>query len=125
MPVIDSSVAIMKVAQFPYSGSNSLFIRILLEKKYALPVPVIDALVNHFMRMMNETRRLPVLWHQSLLAFAQRYKTDITAEQKEALKKLMRVHTHRQITDEIRRELFSSKSRGEYNNVSLAPLESN
>jgi essential nuclear protein 1 len=55
-----------------------LFIRILLDKKYALPYKVVDALVFHFIRLANSPRsrtgedKLPVLWHQSLLVFVQR-----------------------------------------------------
>lgn len=33
---------------------------------------------------------MPVLWHQSLLTFVQRYKNDISSEQKEALFALLR-----------------------------------
>lgn len=51
----------------------SYFMKLLLEKKYALPYRVIDALVGHFMRFMNETRVMPVIWHQSLLAFVERW----------------------------------------------------
>lgn len=50
----------------------SYFIKLLLEKKYALPYRVVDAVVAHFMRFFNETRIMPVIWHQSLLAFVQR-----------------------------------------------------
>lgn len=59
-------------------GPNSLFIRILLDKKYALPYKTVDALVFHFIRLANSPRskdgddKLPVLWHQSLLVFVQR-----------------------------------------------------
>ena len=65
------------------------------------------------MQFLDESRRLPVIWHQSLLVFAQRYKKDITAEQKEQLKLLFKRQQHHQITNEIRRELFSSLSRGQ------------
>mgnify|MGYP002719000246 CR=1 FL=1 len=60
-------------------GPNSLFIRVLLDKKYALPYKVVDALVFHYIRLANSSRskdgedKLPVLWHQSLLVFVQRY----------------------------------------------------
>jgi hypothetical protein len=60
------------------SGPNSLFIRILLDKKYALPYKVVDALVFHFIRLANAPLsrtgedKLPVLWHQSMLVFVQR-----------------------------------------------------
>lgn len=33
---------------------------------------------------------MPVLWHQSLLTFVQRYKNDISTEQREALIALLR-----------------------------------
>lgn len=113
IPGTISSVALMKIAEMPYSGANSIFIRVLINKKYNLPIQVIDAIAEHFLRFMSETRALPVLWHQSLLAFAQRYKQSITAEHKKQLKQLLKQHTHHDITPEIRRELFSSKSRGE------------
>ena len=62
------------------SGANSLFIRVLLDKKHALPYKVVDALVFHFIRLSNtykarragDAEKLPVLWHQSLLVFCQR-----------------------------------------------------
>lgn len=40
--------------------------------RYALPMRVIGALVNHFMSFANDKRQMPVLWHRSLLAFVQR-----------------------------------------------------
>jgi len=63
------------------SGPNSLFIRVLVDKKFELPYKVIDSLVFHFIRLSNtykaktrgDAAELPVLWHQSLLVFAQRY----------------------------------------------------
>jgi len=74
---------------------------------------VIDAVVEHFANFTKDDRKLPVIWHQALLALSQRYKEDITAEQKQQLKILMRKHSHVQITPVIRRELFSTKSRGD------------
>jgi len=53
----------------------SYFIKLLLEKKYALPHRVLDATVAHFMRFLEDTRIMPVIWHQSLLAFVQRLVT--------------------------------------------------
>lgn len=62
-------------------------------------------------RFKNDKRALPVLWHQSLLSFVQRYKTDISVEQKEALSELLHNQSHSLITPEIRRELLHSKTR--------------
>ncbi|RLN62946.1 hypothetical protein BBP00_00004423 [Phytophthora kernoviae] len=107
VPVIHSAATLMKLASMEYSGGNSMFIRVLLNKKYSLPTRVISELSQHFLRFTSDTRKLPVLWHQSLLVFAQRYKNDIPKQYKEAMKALMKQHFHHQITPEIRRELFN------------------
>ena len=36
----------LKIAEMRYNGANSIFLRILIAKKYALPFRVIDALVR-------------------------------------------------------------------------------
>ncbi|KAL7753889.1 snoRNA-binding rRNA-processing protein [Sorochytrium milnesiophthora] len=113
IPVLHSSAALLKLAEMDYCGANSIFIRVLLDKKYALPFKVVDALVAHFLRFKHDSRQLPVLFHQSLLIFVQRYKQDITPEQKEALLDLIRVRGHPEIGPEIRRELVNSKCRGD------------
>lgn len=96
-----------------YEGATSLFMTVLLNKKYSLPYVLIDALVRYFASFEQDDRVLPVLWHQCLLTFVQRYKTELTAEQKEALRPLLKKHFHHQITPEIRRELFTTANRGE------------
>ena len=103
-----SAAALLRLCQMTYSGTTSLFIRILVNKKYSLPRRVIDGLVQHFCSFINETREMPVVWHQSLLVFAQRYKLEVSTEQRESLKELLKVHMHHQITQEVRRELFNS-----------------
>jgi len=113
IPVLHSSVALLKLAEMEYSGANSIFIRVLLDKKYSLPVRVINALVLHFARFTNDQRTLPVLWHQALLTFVERYKNQLTKEQKHYLKLLLRAHSHHLITPAIRRELFSLPSKNE------------
>lgn len=97
VPLLHSAAALLKLAEMDYSGAvvslrgqreanhvspgpNSLFIRTLLDKKYALPYKVVDGLVFHFIRLSNQykprgtgdAQYLPVLWHQSLLVFCQR-----------------------------------------------------
>ena len=111
IPVLHSSAALLKIAEMEYSGANSIFMRTLFEKKYALPYRVIDAAVFHYVHFQQDPRNLPVLWHQSLLSFVQRYKEDISLEQKETLLELIRHKTHVGITPEIRREIVHSKCR--------------
>ncbi|KAF9362689.1 snoRNA-binding rRNA-processing protein [Mortierella sp. NVP85] len=113
IPVLHSAAALLRLADMEYTGPNSLFIRVLLDKKYALPYKVIDALVDHFLRFKTDPRPMPVLWHQSFLVFAQRYKADITPDQKQALIELLRFKSHEGISPEIRRELVNSVARGE------------
>ena len=111
IPMLHSGAALLKIAEMDYTGANSIFIRTLLDKKYALPYRVVDATVFHFARFMTDERELPVLWHQSLLTFVQRYKEDISVEQKETLLELIRCKSHHEITPEVRREIVNSKCR--------------
>ncbi|KAF9569439.1 cell adhesion protein byn-1 [Agrocybe pediades] len=120
VPVLHASAALLRIAEMDYTGPNSLFIRVLLDKKYELPYKVVDAIVFHFIRLSNsykaktrgDAEKLPVLWHQSLLVFAQRYASDLTPDQKDALLDVIRATPHPQISPEIRRELVNSVVRG-------------
>lgn len=114
-------------------GATNIFIKALLEKKYALPFQVIDSLVFHFLRFRSndpanvrpedameglsgaaaaKDSKLPVIWHQCLLAFAQRYRNDITEDQREALLDLLLTKGHSAIGPEVRRELLEGRGRG-------------
>ncbi|KAH8689811.1 putative rRNA processing protein Bystin [Talaromyces proteolyticus] len=146
IPVLHSAAALLRLCEIAAeqtssslssegTGATNIFIRVFLEKKYALPYKVIDALVFHFLRframdnsedqMMVDGNRqqppsaaaamnykLPVLWHQSLLVFAQRYRNDITEDQREALLDLLLVRGHKEIGPEVRRELLAGRGRG-------------
>ncbi len=141
IPVLHSAAALLRLCDIAAEqtsvsteggGATNIFIRILLEKKYALPYKVIDALVFHFLRFRatdpasreagdvmsgvsgpgGKDLRLPVLWHQSLLVFAQRYRNDITEDQREALLDLLLVRGHKDIGPEVRRELLEGRGRG-------------
>ncbi|KAL8702460.1 MAG: hypothetical protein Q9201_004365 [Fulgogasparrea decipioides] len=138
IPVLHSAAALLRLTEIAAeqtsvatesAGATNIFIRILLEKKYALPYKVIDGLVFHFLRFraishMDTTNtsdaenlggvdyKLPVLWHQCLLAFAQRYRNDITEDQREALLDLLVSRGHKEIGPEVRRELLAGRGRG-------------
>lgn len=129
IPMLHSAAALLKVAEMDYSGTNrracparrmhrlnffflrSFFIRVLLDKKYALPYRVLDALVAHFLRFADESRALPVVWHQSLLTFVQRYKRELAAADKERLRGLAGAQRHYLMTPEVLRELAEGQSR--------------
>ncbi|CAB3403592.1 unnamed protein product [Caenorhabditis bovis] len=110
IPMFHAAAAMLKIAELEYTGSNSVFLRALIDKKFALPYRAIDAVVQHFVRLKNDERDMPVLWHQCLLALCQRYKNDLNKEQKSAIYDLIRYHGHYLITPEIRRELESKET---------------
>jgi len=111
IPLLHSCAVMLKIAEMEYSGANSIFLRIFFDKKYALPYRVVDAVVFHFVRFRSEKRELPVLWHQALLTFVQRYKGHVSSEQRDALMDLIKHQGHYKITQEIRRELVNAKCR--------------
>ncbi|KAM4124336.1 hypothetical protein ACB094_01G223200 [Castanea mollissima] len=113
IPPLHSSVALLKLAEMNYCGTTSFFIKLLLEKKYALPYRVLDATVAHFMRFLEDSRMMPVIWHQSLLAFVQRYKNELRKEDKDNLRNLLEKQRHKLVTPEVLRELNNSRNRGE------------
>ncbi|EXJ92905.1 hypothetical protein A1O3_01460 [Capronia epimyces CBS 606.96] len=135
IPVLHSAAALLRLCEISAeqtsnvnseaAGAANMFIRVLLGKKYALPYKVVDALVFHFLRFRaskdpsdtdaglgSKEAKLPVLWHQSLLVFAQTYRNEITEDQREALLDLLLVRGHREIGPEVRRELVAGRNRG-------------
>merc|ERR1739842_275682 len=110
-PMLHSAAVMLKIAEMEYSGACSIFLRILFDKKYALPYRVVDSVVFHFLKFQTERRELPVLWHQALLTFVQRYKGHVSSEQRDALIDLIKVQGHYKMTAEIRRELVNAKTR--------------
>lgn len=113
IPALHSSVALLKLAEMEYCGTTSYFIKILLDKKYALPYRAVDSVAAHFIKFIEDTRIMPVIWHQSLLTFVQRYKNQLRKEDKDSLKTLIENQRHKLVTPEISRELNNSRNRGE------------
>ncbi|KAF6141413.1 hypothetical protein GIB67_021229 [Kingdonia uniflora] len=114
IPPLHSSVALLKLAEMDYCGTTSYFIKLFLDKKYALPYRVLDAINAHFMRFLEDSRDMPVIWHQCLLTFVQRYKNELAREDKDNLSYLIsQCQKHPKVTPEIKRELKNSRNRGE------------
>lgn len=113
IPVLHSAVAILKIAEMPYSGTNSYFLSVLLNKKYALPFKVIDGVAEHFASFLEDKRVMHVVWQRAMLTFVQRYKNDLLPQQKAVVQELTRRHYHSFFSEEIRRELENSLARGE------------
>eukprot|EP01096_Ripella_sp_DP13-Kostka_P008196 TRINITY_DN3055_c0_g1_i1.p1 TRINITY_DN3055_c0_g1~~TRINITY_DN3055_c0_g1_i1.p1 ORF type:complete len:463 (-),score=216.62 TRINITY_DN3055_c0_g1_i1:140-1471(-) len=113
VPMLHAAACLVKLVELPYDGPTSMFIRVILDKKYDMPFRVIDKVVEYFVNFRDEERLLPVLWHQSFLTFVQRYKNDFTPEQKDDIRSVCKVQKHPVITPEIYRELSHSVNRGE------------
>ena len=113
LPALPAAAALARLADMPYAGTTSFFITALLDKGYALPYRVIDALVDHFARFTADPRQMPVVWHQALLAFVGRYKHEVRAADVAALAALAKRQYHYQVTPEVQRELAGARARGD------------
>ncbi|KAJ9138857.1 Bystin [Pleurostoma richardsiae] len=129
VPVLHSAAAIKGLTEISAQQASSketrsicsLFLKCLLDKGYALPYQVIDSLVFHFLRFSSadpasmkdgDSQRFPVIFYQSMLSFAARYKNDISEEQRESLLDALLIHPHPAITPSIRTELLAGRGRG-------------
>jgi essential nuclear protein 1 len=112
IPSFHSSAALIKLTEMDYNIATGYFIKVLIGKRYALPSVAIDMLLDFFTRFIEvdeETGKvpeMPVMWHQTLLTFVQTYRYNLTDEQRDRLKPLLKAQQHKTITPEIRRELF-------------------
>ncbi|KAL0486810.1 bystin [Acrasis kona] len=113
LPSMHSSAALHLLCQMPFTSITQLFIKTILEKRYALPLKVIDSLVESFYRFHDKDKHsvvLPVVWHQSLLHLVQIYKREFTKEQKKKVYEICKKHSHHIITPIIRKELNTNIS---------------
>lgn len=110
IPPMHSAATLMRLCEMsPWYGTTSILMASLLNKKYALPLRVMESLVIHFCAFSRDTTQLPVVWHRTLLVFVQRYKFDLTDDQKRRIRDLLKVQYHEGITPEVRRELLVPK----------------
>jgi len=108
VPVIHSALAIFKLLELPFSGPVHYVLRVLLNKRYAMPMKVLAALVSHFKKFEGDERKMTVIWHQTFLVFAERYKKALSREQRESLKLVLKRQYHPKITPLVRKELFAN-----------------
>jgi len=85
---LDVAAALFKMTSYDYQLGNGYFVKVLMGKRYTLPTPVLDALINFFCRtgmtkkqeeMTDEQMEeedpdsalpseMPVMWHQTVLS---------------------------------------------------------
>lgn len=57
LQVLHSSAALLRIADMEYSGTNSFFIQVLLNKKYALPYRVVSFVLCWKHTVLNASMR--------------------------------------------------------------------
>jgi len=114
IPNLHAAAAITRLCEMtPWYATTSMFLHALINKKYKLPVCVIESLAAHFCSFAIEDRVLPIVWHRALLCFVQRYKFELNDDQKRRLKELLKSHYHYAIGAEVHRELHAQKPASE------------
>lgn len=96
--------------QIPYNGTQILFLKTLINKKYSQPLQVITALCNFFIGLTNDERNFPVLLYQALLGFVQKYHEHLIPSQRSGLLLFNKKKPHTTISQDIHRILLSIDS---------------
>ena len=111
IPNLHASAAILKSLQYPYNGPVGVIIKIFVDKKFALPLSVINALAAYFPRFAGDSNeKMPVLWFQTILSFAKSYKKYLSEGEKSELKVLVRrKFKHAALSKEIVKELVKEE----------------
>ncbi|ELP84002.1 bystin, putative [Entamoeba invadens IP1] len=109
IPMKHSAVALYKLANMKYNSTQYLFLKTLLDKKYSLPYAALDAVAAFYARFTDSTEQLPVMWHQGLLVFVQRYGKDLKQPQVNKLIEVCKVQKHHAITQVVMIELQKKK----------------
>ncbi|EGR34836.1 hypothetical protein IMG5_000640 [Ichthyophthirius multifiliis] len=101
VPVMHSSACLLRLCYMGFSGPACIVMKTLIEKKYALPNRVVEGLFQYFIQLIEETKALPVVWHQMLLKFCEFYSGHLNDDQKKQLKVLVKRQYHQLISPEI------------------------
>ena len=118
VPPLHAAACMLRLLEMPYSGPVMLLILTLINKRYSLPIRVVDALSIWFGEGGRDGGvgeggkvRMPVVWHKGLLCFVQRYGAEMNEEQVRRIREVTRVQVHAAMTKEVRRELMRVKEK--------------
>ena len=73
-----SSVAMLKLADLGVCSATIIFLKIMIEKRYALPIRVVNALVQFILAAEQIDQTLPVIWFQLVLSTCELYSSNRT-----------------------------------------------
>lgn len=121
IPQVHAAVTLLQLSKItPFNPYNVLLMKVLIDKKFSLPVPVLEGLLAYFYETACDddalipvinaktgktSENLPLLWHKTLLHFVQRYKSAFTNEMIAMTRAILKKRPHHSVSDEIRREL--------------------
>lgn len=109
VPLLHSAAALFRITMIPYTATYDTIFKSIIEKQYSLPTKVVAGIVDYFLKFKNENRKLPIIWHQTLLLFVQLYKQDLSRDDK--LKLLLLIESQRSaVTQDIKRELLTKSA---------------
>ncbi|KIY91451.1 hypothetical protein MNEG_16513, partial [Monoraphidium neglectum] len=69
-------------------------------------------MAEHLTRFADDERTMPVVWHQTLLCFVRRCKSEVRAAGRDAFSRLCAARQHCQVTPKAQQELDHSAARG-------------
>jgi essential nuclear protein 1 len=108
IPVLHAAAALYKLCSSDmneWSPAISIFISSLVGKKYALPMTVVEKVVEWFSSFKKYGADLPIIWQVGLLLFVQTYKSELDQSMRRSIKELLEMKGHRDIAVEVNREL--------------------
>ena len=85
IPVISSSVALIKLSELEPTAASIHYIKALISKSYNFPKKVIIIITQYLLNFVNVKEELPVVWHQLLLTFIRQYNSAIDEMSKNGL----------------------------------------
>ena len=106
IPVISSSVALIKLCEMEPNTAVFHYIKALISKSYNFPKRIIFVITQYLLKFKNyQGDELPIIWHQFFLTFCRQYGGAIDEMSKPELIQSAKKNTHKLITPEILKEL--------------------
>ena len=121
LPPLHAAVCILKLTEMEYSGPVMLVLKTLINKKFSLPLRVLDVVSAWFGGFVKDERKMPLVWHQGLLVFAQRYGADLSETQVKRIREVTRVQVHHLVTKDTRKELIRVREKRKEANLAQPP----
>lgn len=114
LPRDHANAFIIAICQGDISLVRTIFLAGMVSRGQALAIQAIDAILNYFLRFDAIDEKQPLLWHQALLDFVQKYGVELLFEQRDHLEMLLQKHKHEKITPEILKYLSEHPPREEF-----------